>query len=153
LVEKHRQSHGELPEKLEDLDVIKQGEFRKNEAGQAIDYWRNPYQYEVQNDKYVIYSYGRDGKPGGEGLDADQYAGGRLPFPTFSQFTALPDAISTFMLCLLAGLVTFPICLLQGMEKSGKKLSLLVILWRNAITAVFALIIAAWLAAAYWSGH
>jgi general secretion pathway protein G len=152
-VEEYRQSHGKLPDRLEDLEVVKDQEFPKNEAGQAMDYWRNPFQYEVQDDKYEIYSYGRDGKPGGIGLDADLFAGGRLPFPTLLQFATLPDAFGTFMLCLLSGLVAFPICLLHGMEKPGKKLSLLVILWRNALTAVFALIIAAFLAGFYWSGH
>jgi general secretion pathway protein G len=152
-VEEYRQSHGKLPDRLEDLEVVQNQEFPKNDAGQAMDYWHNPFQYEVQDDKYQLYSFGRDGKPGGEGLDADLYAGGRIPFPTLLQFATLPDAFGTFMLCLLTGLIAFPICFLQGMEKPGKKLPLLVLLGRNALTALFALFIAAFLAGFYWSGH
>ena len=37
-----------------------------------LDPWGNPYMYEPQSDSYlVLYSMGADGKPGGEGTDAD----------------------------------------------------------------------------------
>ena len=38
-----------------------------------LDPWDNPYQYKIPGEfgAFDIYSYGRDGKPGGEGLDAD----------------------------------------------------------------------------------
>jgi general secretion pathway protein G len=38
------------------------------------DPWGNPYQYVVPggtNKPFALYSYGADGKPGGEGIDAD----------------------------------------------------------------------------------
>ena len=70
---------GELPGKLEDLiycpnqlkDVWK-GPYLKEK--QLHDPWDNPYVYEINpNDpnSYMLISYGRDGKPGGEGYDAD----------------------------------------------------------------------------------
>ncbi len=153
-IEEYRQIRGKLPEKLQDLEIVDEGVFPKNEAGQAIDIWNNPYQYEVKDGNYQLFSFGRDGKPGGVGLDADQYAGQtRLPFPTLAQFTALPDTFGTFVTCLLTGLIVFPICLFQGREKPGQKLSLSGILGRNALTALFALFIAWCLAGFYWSGH
>ncbi|MCE9595085.1 MAG: type II secretion system major pseudopilin GspG [Planctomycetes bacterium] len=35
------------------------------------DPWKNEYQYETNGSEYRIYSYGKDGMPGGEGQDAD----------------------------------------------------------------------------------
>jgi general secretion pathway protein G len=39
-----------------------------------MDPWNNPYQYVVpgaDNKPYSVYSFGADGKPGGDGLNAD----------------------------------------------------------------------------------
>lgn len=35
------------------------------------DPWKNEYQYETNGSEYRIFSYGKDGMPGGEGQDAD----------------------------------------------------------------------------------
>ena len=35
------------------------------------DAWGNPFQYESDGKKYVIWSFGKDGKEGGEGYDKD----------------------------------------------------------------------------------
>lgn len=49
------------------------------------DPWGHPYQYQVPGDEgrpFTIYSFGADGKPGGEGLDADIGRGtGTAPAP------------------------------------------------------------------------
>lgn len=37
------------------------------------DPWGNPYGYEILDGKARVHSLGADGKPGGEGLDADVY--------------------------------------------------------------------------------
>lgn len=36
-----------------------------------VDPWGNPYQYTAQGGRFELKSLGKDGKPGGEGLDAD----------------------------------------------------------------------------------
>lgn len=44
------------------------------EGAIPLDPWNNPYQYKVpgiDNKPYSVYSFGADGKPGGEGLNAD----------------------------------------------------------------------------------
>lgn len=44
------------------------------EGGLPLDPWNMPYQYKVpgpNNKPYAVYSFGADGKPGGEGLNAD----------------------------------------------------------------------------------
>ncbi|GAB4531362.1 MAG: type II secretion system major pseudopilin GspG [Amphiplicatus sp.] len=41
--------------------------------GAAVDPWGNPYQYRYPGERgvYDLFSYGADGEPGGEGIDAD----------------------------------------------------------------------------------
>lgn len=44
------------------------------EGAIPLDPWSNPYQYKVpgiDNKPYSVYSFGADGKPGGDGLNAD----------------------------------------------------------------------------------
>jgi len=44
------------------------------EGSIPVDPWSNPYQYKapgIDNKPYSVYSFGADGKPGGEGLNAD----------------------------------------------------------------------------------
>jgi general secretion pathway protein G len=44
------------------------------EGAIPMDPWNNPYQYTIpgpDNKPYAVYSFGADGKPGGEGLNAD----------------------------------------------------------------------------------
>lgn len=44
------------------------------EGAIPLDPWNNPYQYKTpgpSNKPYAVYSYGADGKAGGEGLNAD----------------------------------------------------------------------------------
>lgn len=37
----------------------------------ALDAWQKPYEYQSDGSSFTIRSLGRDGKPGGEGVDAD----------------------------------------------------------------------------------
>ncbi len=44
------------------------------EGALPVDPWNNPYQYQLpgpNNRPYAVYSFGADGKPGGDGLNAD----------------------------------------------------------------------------------
>jgi ABC-type sugar transport system permease subunit len=141
-IEEYKETHGKLPEKLEDLDVVKKGFLRQNDAGQALDGWMHPFVYEVEDGQYRLFSYGRDGEPGGEGWDADLYPGDHKGFPTLWQYATYPWTFSTFVMCALAGLIAFTICLLQGREVAGERSSLLRILWRNSLTAFFAVVVA-----------
>lgn len=80
-IEAYKLNTGKLPDKLEDLiycsnelkDVWK-GPYLKEKH--LYDLWDNPYVYQNNpNDpnSYVLISYGKDGKPGGEGYGADIY--------------------------------------------------------------------------------
>ncbi|HEY4259767.1 MAG TPA: type II secretion system protein GspG [Schlesneria sp.] len=61
-----------------------------NNNDRFIDAWGHELRYELKSDdSFTIYSLGRDGKPGGVGLDADLFTDrreGQLKWPTFMQF-------------------------------------------------------------------
>ena len=65
-------AHGNYPATDEGLEgLVKDGYLKKV----PLDPWGNPYQYrfpgEVEEDEYEIYSFGADGKEGGEGFNTD----------------------------------------------------------------------------------
>lgn len=52
------------------------------DGGLPLDPWGNPFRYQVRDSlarRGVVYSYGADGQPGGEGNDADIYSRGSGP--------------------------------------------------------------------------
>jgi general secretion pathway protein G len=65
-------AHGNYPSSEEGLEaLVKDGYLKKV----PLDPWGNPYQYrfpgEVDQDEYEIWSFGADGKDGGDGFNAD----------------------------------------------------------------------------------
>jgi len=65
-------AHGNYPASEEGLEaLVKDGYLKKV----PLDPWGNPYQYrfpgEVEQDEYEIWSFGADGKEGGEGFNTD----------------------------------------------------------------------------------
>jgi len=57
---------GKLPDSLASLPI------REHYANRTSDGWGRPLIYQVDGDSFTLTSYGRDGKPGGEGDDADE---------------------------------------------------------------------------------
>ena len=97
--------HGHYPNSLKDLPEFKD---RK-----PVDRWRRPYYYHSTEKGFQLLSLGRDGKPGGLGLDADIDSEGENNIrvePTFFQFlwegvgstTLLRVALLTSLCALLA---------------------------------------------------
>jgi len=70
-IEAYRQQAGKLPESLVNLQPSGDGFFRTDDAGVPVDGWRRQLHYSVDADACRVTSYGRDGKPGGVGLDYD----------------------------------------------------------------------------------
>jgi type II secretory pathway pseudopilin PulG len=107
-IERHRAAKGRLPDSLAELEVVRKGETRLDDAGQAADAWGNPYRYRVEGDNYSLYSFGRDGRPGGVGLDADVYpweVGQTLQPPTLWQFAFEMQTGGIVASCALAGIL------------------------------------------------
>jgi hypothetical protein len=62
----YAQKHGAVPASLDDLPK------RQGYVNRTTDGWDRPLEYRVQQDGVItLTSYGRDGKPGGRGDDAD----------------------------------------------------------------------------------
>jgi hypothetical protein len=144
-IEAHKETTGEWPARLTDLKVVKEERVRVDETGHPVDWWGRPFQYRLDAGGYVISTYGRDGKPGGFGQDADLYAGQAVPEterPTLWQFAAAPEGLPVQLACALAGVVAFPLCLLQARGQPGNRPSLAKVLLANAVTAVFAILAA-----------
>lgn len=82
-INQYRLAMGEYPQSLEDLTKVpedpdkkaKYGSTAMIQPGSLKDPWGNDYQYkypgEIQKEGFDLYSYGADGKEGGEGDDAD----------------------------------------------------------------------------------
>lgn len=82
--------NGKPPATLTISETSLSSEQFPNKDGRFIDAWGHELHYEVKpDDSVIIYSLGRDGKPGGVGLDADLFTDqreGQLKWPTFMQF-------------------------------------------------------------------
>jgi general secretion pathway protein G len=101
-----------LPKSLEELS--RSYEFQpcvpRDEKGRPLDSWGRPFLYSVDGTEFVITSLGRDGKPGGIGLDYDLSSTNEWPVearPTFGQFLTHPMTRNSVAACLACGLVAF----------------------------------------------
>lgn len=149
-LELHHKKTGVYPSRLEDLDPIASAQFRKRtDEDKLVDLWRNPFQYSSDGTQYTLYSLGRDGQPGGDGLDADIYGRGKQDFlPTLVQFTTDPMSRGFRFTCEMAGLSGFALCLVLGLGKTWSRQSLLKNLVGLAVTAgacVFAAVVMSFL--------
>jgi hypothetical protein len=65
--------NGHYPTSLDELARGNINGLQLDESGKIAIYdaWGNPWQYERTGEGYRLYSLGRDGQPGGVGLDAD----------------------------------------------------------------------------------
>jgi hypothetical protein len=64
-LEEYAKEHGRYPDSLKDAFPT------DTDFSALVDPWNNPYQYVRKGKDYRVFSLGRDGKPGGVGLDAD----------------------------------------------------------------------------------
>ena len=109
ILEKFQQQAGRYPENLAELKKTPPQYTLIDDSGEIRDPWGNPYQYHAEGKGYSLFSLGRDGRRGGEGLDQDldvddlSRGGGRqswqntVGIPTLRQFTfecgTRPDAV------------------------------------------------------------
>ncbi len=97
-VETYREKTGSLPAALDDLPDMQQVH--------PVDSWRRPFLYSVQGTSYTLTSLGRDGKPGGVGIDCDLTHHDPNPpeaFPTLYQFIREFQSQGIVVTCLVAG--------------------------------------------------
>ncbi len=162
-IEEHKEKTGSLPPILMNLDIVKDEAVFVDDTGFPIDMWCRPIHYEIKGDLYKLYSLGRDGKPGGVGLDADLYADNdnpevdrenlKLESVSIWEFSRNQRAVGIRQVCLLAGLFAFPIWLLPMKKKTAKQLTLVETLMIHIPTLVFAVLAAVVISALHVSGH
>lgn len=106
----YRQKFGVSPQSLEDLgkiDLQKIPEyFQLGDKDHPIDGWRNPLVLSTNPTNLVVTSYGRDGKPGGIGLNYDLSTENLYPRearPTFQQFLYDMPTGGMILSCLVSG--------------------------------------------------
>jgi general secretion pathway protein G len=126
-------------------------------ANMPLDGWGRPFVYSIKEGKPFLLSYGRDGAPGGVGLDNDlsnedlpPVNDGSLPEkvrPTFSQFFADSSARGVELNCLCCGLLAFGLsmALIKTITLRGKDVVFLLL--KLAFTLGAALATASFLAA------
>jgi general secretion pathway protein G len=88
-IRSYMEKTGKPPSTLGELEALKGGSYPVDPDGAVRDGWNQPFRYSVDGGKYLVVSYGRDGKPGGRGLDCDLTSADPDPpraLPTFSQF-------------------------------------------------------------------
>jgi type II secretory pathway pseudopilin PulG len=91
-IDSYHEEHGELPDALADIPDLR-GSWT-DPAGPPKDEWGNRIHYRTDGSTFELQSHGRDGRPGGIGLDADLFHDGRnheRALPTFSQYFGETD--------------------------------------------------------------
>jgi len=101
-IQTYRKEHGKWPTSLK--NIYDDTNFP------ASDIWGHPYAYHLKENSYTLMSYGRDGKPGGVGLDSDISINDSHPINneiSLRQLITIPWAVNAIKGCALAGFLTF----------------------------------------------
>jgi len=109
----YQQRTNALPATLDDLRTLEDSDrFGFEGTPGLLDGWRRPFKYVTDGTTYTVTSLGRDGRPGGVGLDCDlTLVTPRPPSAavTFSQFLFDCPTGEAVGACVAAGLVVFAV--------------------------------------------
>jgi len=144
----YAREHGQFPDSLEQLPDLKEG-------WHPVDPWKHPYQYGKTADGYRLLSLGRDGKPGGVGLDADidsEQGDDILIEPTLSQFLFEAKGGRTlFNVAIVASLFAGLACYLASGTKDGHPAAVGNVLGSIVISTISATVVSLFLVMIYLS--
>ena len=106
-MESYRAKFGTAPRSIDDL-------YSRTNPCPLVDGWDRPYTFSSDGSNSLVTSYGRDGKPGGRGLDCDLTSKNPTPKEarlTFEQFLFEMHIGKVILICLgcggIAGLLAF----------------------------------------------
>jgi len=139
---------GQTPAKLTDVpEIADQAKY----SPAVLDSWGRPYAIMVVKGRAMVVSYGRDGRPGGVGLDADitvksRYVKSTVTLPQFVQVAELRPVL---LICAAAALATALITFLAGTSRPGRRTGLLAILLSAAVTGAAAVFVGSIIAAVH----
>ncbi len=125
---------------------------------EVLDGWRRPFEYSTDGTNYTVTSFGRDGKPGGVGLDCDLTNINPHPassVPTLHQFTfgcrPTEGLVGTWI---GSGLLTFVLSWFLARPTLLTRKKVLALCIKVMVTVVGAIIVACFLAGFHVStGH
>ncbi len=121
-----------------------------------LDPWHRPYVYHKTKDGFSLLSLGRDGKPGGIGLDADFYLdeqGGPPIEPTISQFLFEAEGGGTLLVvALFASFFAGLVCYLASGSPANGPMRIFLLMRTFIITAVGAVVVSLFLVSIYLFG-
>jgi len=123
-----------------------------NEAGMSLDGWSRFFAYAIDGNQYTITSLGRDGKPGGVGLDSDLSNANlhtRQALLPFVQFIRRPPARGVVATCLACGVLASALSLIVVKPSEFQGWGLGVLAVKLVVTAVGAILVATFLAAVH----
>ena len=120
----YRLTHHALPRSLSQLKTgTGDGDYSRQPDG-----WGRPFVYTVRGAHYLVISYGRDGKPGGAGWDADMTSDDPRPpraGPTFHQFLTDPETQDLVQWAYISGILASLLCWFTVRPKT--------LTWRSAL--------------------
>ncbi len=139
-----------LPQRLEDLRAL-EGKYwlRFDDEQRLVDGWQRPFEYSTDGTNYVVTSFGRDGEPGGVGLDRDLTAADLHPhdaIPTFAQFIGDCPTQGIVGTCIFAGALTAVLCWFLAKPPQLTREKLLLLAVKIIATVIGAIIVASFLA-------
>jgi hypothetical protein len=157
-----KQASNACPENFEQLQAIEktlptiqQYDFDISEG--FIDDWKRPFIFSTVGTNCVILSYGRDGKPGGIGIDCDLTSLDPCPrksIPTFGQFWANNRTRETIKWCFICGAMAAVLSLLTVRVPSLTKHGLNILTVSLIVTLVGTIFVASFITVLHIpSGH
>jgi hypothetical protein len=148
-----------LPDSLAQLASadLKHGVRRMDPDGTVRDGWGRPFVYTVSGNSYRVVSYGRDGKPGGVGLDAD--VSNVEPRPsrsrlTLQQFLEMREIHGAIWAAGVAGILACLIALLTVRPADVTRRGALSLIAKVAATVIATVFVGAFIAMLHFpTGH
>jgi len=104
-IQAYLKKEGKLPGSLNVVGV--DPSYPSFNDSNLLDRWRRPYVYRITKTGYTLMSYGRDGKPGGVGLDSDISLDNTNSEVPFLQAMNDPWASQMILGSTIAGILTF----------------------------------------------
>jgi hypothetical protein len=144
-IKAYRQKQGTLPQKLSELSAVPDESPPIHADGTIWDSWQHPLLYKRDGNNYVVVSHGRDGKPGGIGLDCDlsnvnpQPPEAEMPF---LQVVLHPLSRGIVWMSLLSGAVAFIIIFTTVKPVDLDRQERFVLLTRLVATLIATLLVA-----------
>ncbi len=158
MIHDYRWDANSLPSSLAALRPLYRGDDRLkwDEQSNPLDAWGRPFVYSIDGTDFKLSSYGRDGKPGGIGLDADLVINPAEPREfqlPFHQFIFHKPARGVVVTCLACGVIVFFISIITIDPSTLQNRGAVTIAVKLAVTIIVTLVIASFMTMLHIPNH